>query len=530
MLTGGLRRVNARNPTSSSTLSSTSSTKLTTMLTTKTRSSCFLSLFVMVKILIPMSHQVLPTTEARVRAWIDRHRMLAGVRRLGIAVSGGSDSVAMLRLALPLCSERGVTSVVMHLDHGLRGAISAADARFVARLAKHFGVAFRMQTAGIAPTPNQSMEMAARAARQAFFRQVAQEERLDAIATGHTANDVAETLLLRLFRGGGATGLAGLRPVHVVAGIRYVRPLLDCSHVELRAWLRGKRQAWREDASNQDTRIPRNRIRRQVLPWLEKHGAPAVCAMLAQSAAILREEDALLEEWAGRELVRLNARSVGRLGMTLHVAWMKKLPIALQRRVVRQWLIAAGFSDAAGWDGVERILDGCASPRPWQVSLAGGVLAQSRDGRLYLASSENGRRSVPCVDAEPKTHELRVPGAVTVAGVRVTARRGRGIVQTAGPVGAIPSACSLDADALRGKTLLVRTRLPGDRIRPVGMEGSRKLQDLLVDAKIPAEERALLPVLAVGDEVVWVPGYRVAQAYAVRAPGAPSVRVRMVNV
>lgn len=482
-----------------------------------------------------MGQRLPSSTESRVCAWIDRHQMLADVRRLGIAVSGGSDSVAMLRLVVPICVERGIVPVVLHLDHGLRGAVSVGDARFVARLAKRLGLSFRMETAGSAKLRPHSLEMGARAARQAFFRQVAREDRLDAIATGHTADDVAETLLLRLFRGGGATGLSGLRPVHRVHEVRYIRPVLDCTHAILRDWLAGRRQTWREDASNRDTRIPRNRVRHRILPWLDRNGAPGVSALLAQSASILRDEDALLDSLASEALARIVVpqakRARNRLSpLVLRRAALAAKPVALQRRILRLWMLDAGLIAAAGYDAVESLVSRLRDSGPWQVSVPGGMLARCRDGRMQLASAESSRVRRVEADGEVRTAELPVPGSVVVAGVRVTARRGRGIVPTAGPVGALPSRCSLDAKALRGRALVVRTRLPGDRIRPVGMQGSRKLQDLLVDAKVPAEERAHLPVLVVGNEVVWVPGYRVAQAFAVRTPGACSVWVRMANV
>lgn len=484
---------------------------------------------------IPMGHRILSSPDARVRAWIDRHRMLAGVRRLGIAVSGGSDSVAMLRLVVPVCFERGIVPVVLHLDHGLRGAASAGDARFVARLAKRLGLPFRMQTAGPAGQRAHSLEMGARAARQAFFRQVAREERLDAIATGHTVDDVAETLLLRLFRGGGATGLSGLRPVHRVHQVRYVRPVLDCTHAILREWLAGSRQSWREDASNRDTKIPRNRIRRRILPWLARNGAPGVSALLAQSAAILREEDAWLDRLASEALARNAARPAKRgrnrpSPPVLRRAALAANPVALQRRVLRLWLLDAGLADAAGYDSIEGLVSRLRDSGPWQVSVPGGMRVRCRNGRMELAPVERLRDQRSNDGGETAAVALAVPGHGVVAGVRVTARLGKGIVPTTGPVGALPSRCSLDAEALRGRTLVVRTRLPGDRIRPVGMQGSRKLQDLLVDAKVPAEDRARLPVLAVGADVVWVPGYRVAQAFAVRMPGAAAVWVRMEKV
>ena len=484
--------------------------------------------------------------------------MLANVRRLGLAVSGGSDSVALLRLLLPLCRAAGVAPVVLHVDHGLRGAASAADARFVARLAKRLGLECRV--AGLPgpgkpsdpvtsrPSPaSQSLEMAARAARQQFFREAKKQCGLDAIATGHTADDVAETLLLRLARGSGAAGLSGLRPVHAVAGVKYVRPLLECSHAELRAWLRRKRQGWREDASNRDEAIPRNRLRHAVLPWLERHWSPSIRGMLVQSASILRDEDALLEDLARQEL-RIALPSGGS-GLELSDRF-SALPLALQRRMIRQWLIEAGHPEAAGWRDVEGVLARLRIGAAWQATLSGGLRVRAKDGVLQRvdppvagtdgnaglpvakgsprvpsrgrARARSGAVSVPCHSAE-----LALPGRVDVAGVRVTTRLAKGIVRTAGPVGALPSSCTLDAAALRGRVLLVRTRRPGDRIRPLGLAGTKALQDLFVDAKVPAAQRDQLPLLVVDDEVVWVPGYRVARTFAVRGARAAAVRVDM---
>lgn len=510
------------------------------------------------------------SVEAQMAACIRRHRLLRGVRRLGIAVSGGADSVALLRAILPFCHEARVTPVVLHLDHGLRGAVSSADARFVARLAKHLGLACRVDAlpGGLSRRSRTSLEMAAREARQAFYRRVAAEERLDAIATGHTADDVAETLLLRLMRGSGATGLSGLRPCHVVAGVPFVRPLLTCFHADTQAWLRHHGWTWREDASNRDQSIPRNRLRCSVLPWLEEHGSPSIRAMLAQSAAILRDEDGLLDAWAERALRRLGKSGAVAaredacfpdrrqcVGRELDGTRLLSLPMALRRRVLRKWLLACGFSGAAGWNAVECVLERLEATSPWQVSLPGDLLIRQRGGMLDIRQNARRagrgdpvRRQRPAVlqdedqrlgaargggcrpvSAVAAADTLTVPGTVTVAGVRVTARPSRGFVATRGPVGTLPSACALDAESLRGKPIIVRTRRPGDRIRPLGMQGSKALQDLFVDAKVPFEQRDRLPVVVVGDEIAWVPGFRVHCAYAVRAPDAASVRIRMAR-
>ena len=486
--------------------------------------------------------------EAQISACIAQHQMLHGVQRLGVAVSGGSDSVALLQLLIPRCRAAGVTPVVLHFDHGLRGAASAADARFVARLSRRFkveylgGSGFRVQ--GSENTDKRSglsLEMNAREARQTFFRTATEQEKLDAIAMGHTSDDVAETLLLRLARGSGATGLSGLRPCHTVAGVKYVRPLLGCAHEGLRDWLRQKRQTWREDATNLDERIPRNRLRHTVLPWLEKNWSPSIRAMLIQSASILRDEDALLEELARKERDTFNPQSDGRtVGLSDGVSATYNLlpatvPLALQRRMLRQWLLASGCAEAAGWEAVEGLLARAREKDTWQVSLPGGVMVRAEKSLLRFV------QKAACEDARPpileregerprEPLELKVPGSVVVAGTRVTARQGKGILRKGGPVGVLPSSCSLDAQALTGKKLLVRTRRPGDRIQPLGLDGSKSLQDLLVDAKVPVERRDQLPLLVVEDEVVWVPGYRVAKNYAVKGPRAQAVFVKMQQI
>ena len=392
----------------------------------------------------------------------------------------------------------------------------------------------------------QSLEMAARAARQKFFREAARQHQLDAIATGHTADDVAETLLLRLARGSGATGLSGLRPVHTVAGVKYVRPLLECTHAELGAWLRPRRQTWREDASNRDEAIPRNRLRHGVIPWLEQNWSASIRTMLVQSASILRDEDALLEELARKArggLVEDEDDGRGRKTRGLPPTTLRlppaTLPLALQRRVLRQWLLETGHPEATGWQEIERILALINKQGDWQMSLPGDLLVRAKDGwlQVVLPAQGGGPRVPSRGPARPRSGRatwmegrpvnLSVPGCVDMAGVHVSARLARGIVRTPGPVGLLPSVCSLDALALRGKTLLVRTRRPGDRIQPLGLDGSKTLQDLFVDAKVPAAKRDQLPLLVVDEDVVWVPGYRVARQYAVRGARAACVRVEM---
>ena len=207
--------------------------------------------------------------------------------RVGLAVSGGADSTALLVLMAELRATHGFEAVVLHVDHGLRKE-SVADAAFVERLASRFGLPFHALRTKVVRRRGESVEMAARRVRLGFFATCMKRLHLDCIATGHQMEDVAETFLLRLARASGAEGLAGLKPVSFVDGIVFIRPLLNVSGADLRAFLRSRGLVWREDATNADISIPRNKVRHVVLPFLARELDPKIVAHICRSAAYLR--------------------------------------------------------------------------------------------------------------------------------------------------------------------------------------------------------------------------------------------------
>jgi tRNA(Ile)-lysidine synthase len=453
---------------------------------------------------------------------LDRHLLLHGVARLGLAVSGGADSVALFHLLLPVCRARGIAVTVLHLNHGLR-AEAAEDARFVQTLAAAAQLPCLCGNVHLAerPADGRSLEMAAREARLHFFKHCSREASLDAIATGHHADDVAETLLLRLARGAGAAGLAGLRPRSSPAdGCVLIRPLLSVSGGALRAWLTARGLPWCEDASNRDDAIPRNRVRHTLLPQLERMWPSGLRARLCQSSETLREDDALLETLAEQQLASMTAGGTeppdglpldGLLGQ----------PTALQRRILRMWLFRHAQPRAAGLAQVQTLLVHCRKGGDWQLTLPGQTRAFCRNGVLAL------RAATAAGDVRPVECPLPVPMSQPVrwGGVEFTAESTRGIAAVSDGIGGYPAVCTLGAEALNGHPLTVRARQPGDRIAPTGMTGSKKIQDLFVDAKMPEALRDTVPLVVCGDEVVWVPGYRVARRFAVPSAEAQSVRI-----
>ncbi len=447
--------------------------------------------------------------EERVNRFVAEKSLFAGIRRLGLAVSGGSDSLSLLYLLPPLCQAKGIEPSVLNFDHAIPGEHSDVDAAFVRDEADRLGLPFYgEQASGIAAGGGRSLEMAAREARQAFYRRAAAKLGLDAIATGHQADDVAETLLLRLLRGAGAAGLSGLRPRSEISfedgpSLVIIRPLLAIRREELRDWLRARSRDWCEDPSNQNEAIPRNEVRRTILPALARRGRglDETILQLAQSADILREEDAYLEGQASSWLANLAS------GDALPLARLRaELPLALQRRVARTWLLKHLGADAAGFTSVARVLaladnEVVTLPGGHRVSCASGILRPVAEPPKVTALAPSS---------------LPVPGRVEWGDFVIETSLGGPVVKSRTALDAWPAVCTLSATRIAGRPLSVRTRLPGDRMDPFGLEGTKKLQDIFTDGKLPAARRDAYPVIVCGDEIVWLPGYRVASPYAVR--------------
>lgn len=208
--------------------------------------------------------------------------------RIGLAVSGGSDSVALAFLLTKGGKKRNAADrfVILHVDHGLRPE-SKAEYRFVRDLAKRLGVPFKGVHAKVEKRRGESLEMAARRTRLGFFAKCMRSLKLDAIATGHHMDDVAETFLMRIRRASGPTGLAGIKEKTEVGPITFVRPLLGCRDSELKAYLRKYGETWREDATNDDTSIERNKVRHEVIPFLEKTLDPHLVEHIARITRLL---------------------------------------------------------------------------------------------------------------------------------------------------------------------------------------------------------------------------------------------------
>jgi tRNA(Ile)-lysidine synthase len=365
-------------------------------------------------------------------------------------------------------------------------------------------VAERRDVAILAATWRCSIEVAARRARYRFLERARVRFRARHIAVAHTLDDQAETVLMRLLRGTGTRGLRGVLPVRGAV----VRPLLGCTRDELRAFLAEHGERWVEDATNADLAQPRNRVRHELLPLLAQRYRPSVARVLARTADVAAREDELLEEQAAAAAAAILERSPAQV--RLHARALLALRVALQRRVARRALVAARAAHAPGHADIDRLLAVCTAEGPAATQVAGLRVERFSPDAVLL--SRDGR---PTVAGSWPPRPLPLPGEAFLPelgpGYRVRAL-GPVARESGGPMDRWRVA--IDAEYVRGP-LVVRCRRPGDRIQPLGLRGTKKLQDLLIDRKVPRSERDRTPVVAdATGRILWVVGH------AVAGPGA----------
>jgi tRNA(Ile)-lysidine synthase len=342
---------------------------------------------------------------------LDRQHLRPGLR-LAVAVSAGADSVALLRALLFAAPGIGLVLSVAHVHHGLRGADADSDADFVAALASHHGLAFYrtdVDTPSSARINRETIEEAARNLRYQWFRELLASGRADAVATAHTLDDQAETVLHKLLRGAWTEGLGGIHPRIVEARGAVLRPFLNVRRVEIESWLRSLGQSWREDATNADTAFTRNRLRHELLPALAAYN-PQIHAQLANLATIARDEDAYWQTELARILPPLllpgkPVRGGGRAAST-HLAEsslafeIERLPQspAVRRRILRA--AARQLGTALNFDQTERLLAMC-GPNPTRRQTLTAELHAERSPRELRLVQKAAQKEVQKAAPQP---------------------------------------------------------------------------------------------------------------------------------
>lgn len=415
--------------------------------------------------------------------------------RLGVGVSGGPDSVALLGALVALAPRRGLALVGLHVNHALRPE-AEQEQRFVETLCHRFGVPY-VTTTLMPPLARQGIEAWARTQRYCFFRSALEHHGLDAVAVAHTMDDQAETVLFHLVRGSARRGLAGIPPLREGW---IIRPLLGCSRQEVLTYLAAHTLPSVTDPSNADLLYTRNTIRHLILPMLERECAPQVRRHLASLADTLREEEEWLEALAAESRRRVQegpyALSVSRLAVE---------PAALRTRVLRQWVEEVASvqevtlvhltSLRALSDG--RVRGTVEVPGDFWVRRVGDGLHLERKHSHPLTPLSYTYRLVPEQDIFIPQGGWRIAMSALLPWDGSVAE-----VRTLDPWQALFDAAALSADGV-----IVRNRRPGDRVRLLGGTGRKKVHDICIDRKIPPGQRQELPLVVIGEDIAWIPGH-----------------------
>jgi len=466
------------------------------------------------------------TLAERLLTTIGKRELLRPGDRVAVAVSSGADSVALLFLLEELRTELGIILSVAHVNHKLRGAESDEDERFTADLAARLGLEFELAIAPVEAGASSvesaggkpNLEAFARKRRYEFFRSLGEQGCAQKIVTAHTLDDQAETVLLRIFRGTGIRGLAGIHPRLSANGgtgalartgtnlsPEIVRPLLGFRRAELRNYLRVRGEAWREDSSNSDPSFTRNRMRQRLLPLIAEEFGDAAIEHMAELAEIARAEE---EYCAGAE--ELNSAESS--GTSLGAKKLLALPLAIQRRLVRAWLETNAPEASISFALIEEILQLALGEAGQKIELPGGVSPHVsryvRRGRAEIVIEAAASSS-----AEPYEYTLQVPGTVDVPeiGARFVAR----IVESAALAGG-QSAALLAPDEV-GEKLTIRNWRPGDRYWPAHTAREKKVKELLADLHATGAKKKLWPVAVdARGRIVWMREFAAPEAARAR--------------
>ena len=460
--------------------------------------------------------------------FIMAHRLIPEGGKVVAAVSGGPDSVCLLHILLGLRDKPGVALHVAHLNHQLRGDESDADANYVTDLAQRLGLPATVEKRDVKAyqkSERLSLEEAAREVRYNFLADVARATGADAVAVGHTLDDHIETILMHLIRGSGTRGLRGLQPSSQwrpgKVALNVIRPLLKMSREETVAYCRRHRLKPRLDTSNLSLSPLRNRIRQQLIPLLQSYN-PQVGDALLRTARIASDDLAALEEAAlklGGNIVTEQERTV-----ILDRERFIKLPPALQRHLLRAAMekLVGNLMDIESRH-IEEVLTSLRKPAGKIITLPDGLVFAIEYDRYLLGSDPAALSPFPDIKKE---HDLQIPGATILPGWRVMAdvidRK-----QVADDGDSYTACFDLDRT---GDKLTVRPRRPGDRFQPLGMSQPKKLNEFMIDSKIPRAWRRRVPIICSPEQIIWVAGWRIDERAKVTKGTKQVLRLEFIRV
>ncbi|WP_031516494.1 tRNA lysidine(34) synthetase TilS [Desulfofalx alkaliphila] len=461
----------------------------------------------------------------RVLEYIYSNKMVDPGDKVLVAVSGGADSVALLHMLFRLSEQLNMRLHVAHLNHMFRGRESEEDALFVEALCDKWQIPKDIKSMDVTEYQGRhrlSAQVAAREVRYNFLKEVARKRGCNKIALAHHADDQAETVLLNLLRGTGITGLTGIWPVR---DNFYIRPLLPVRRREIESYCFQNKLHFRNDSSNQEEIYLRNKVRKSLLPLIEKDYNQEIVTLLNRLADISRDEDDFIEGQSQRDFAALLTDPKAAGSLPLDRLKFNGLHRAIQRRVVRQaWRTVTGSQRDLSFYHVESVVKLAAS--------TGGGILELPTGLLCKVGSRAIEFKYPPVEKPVNKfcYRLKIPGTTIIkeADMQIVAD-----VYSAAHLKKDPrmfrhTEAVLDYGSV-GHELLVRNRLPGDVFKPLG-GGRVKLKKFFIDQKIPRAERDAIPLVCKGKEIIWVSGVRVGEYWKVTENTEEILHLKLVKM
>ncbi|MBW2040225.1 MAG: tRNA lysidine(34) synthetase TilS [Deltaproteobacteria bacterium] len=465
-----------------------------------------------------MTRNPIPQILSRVKRTIHQHQMILPGEQLGVAVSGGIDSVVLLDTLASLREELHISLMVLHLNHGIRGEEAKRDQRFVQDLSKSYALACiskKVDVPSYMREASLSLQEAARELRYRFFEEVMETHDLDKVVLGQTADDQAETVLMRFIKGGGTRGLKGIP--YVRGG--YIRPLLDVWREELQEYAQQRGLAFVEDSSNLKKTYLRNRIRHELLPYLSDYN-PNIKERLLQLAQILGEDELYLEKLAqevAKGMVKRDNEEV-----SIPIPQLLCLPSALRVRVLQRSFERISSGKVLEYPHLKGVLrmaqEGGGSKR---MPLPGGLWAVRVYDTLILRKEEGIK------EERLKETALQVPGRTTLDGLKMVIEATIYEGQTSPRPD--PQEAYLDYDRLVFP-LRLRSYRPGDSFIPLGMKGRKKLKEFFIDLKIPRTQRGKIPLVTSGADICWVVDWRIDERFKVGEGTKKTLKLTLIRL
>lgn len=453
----------------------------------------------------------------KVKKIIERYNMFSPGDRVLVGVSGGPDSVCLLHILNRCRKDMALSLHVVHINHGIRKRESKREEKFVSHLAGRMGLPITVKSLDVpsyARRKKLTVEEAARDMRYSALEQLAGKLNAKKIALGHTASDQVETVLMHLLRGSGPQGLSGIPPVRKLGSSLIVRPLIEVNREEILSYLKKNNLTFCLDSSNRKTEYFRNKIRLKLLPLLRKNYNKNIDGALLRLSEILKEENAYWERVVERVLGKVVSWEAEKI--LIDFKRFLRYNVVVQRRVLYRL-----FGGIVTLSQIEAIRSLAQKSSQGKRIYLGKRFSVRKEGNFLIFSSSPERRF------KKFNYPLRVPGKNEIEGLNLTLNTR--IVDFYPVSEKETNTAYFDVDKINFKKLLLRNRREGDRFRPFGLRGTKKLSDFFIDRKIPRRLRDRVPLLVEGEDILWVVGIRRADKARITEDTKKILEVRVLR-